>query len=108
MNRAGCPPHDRCQSAPCPAIAILSCQRFFTKTNSRCGVSAGTRRHKGGTGFSKHRVLADTRIHAAAEFDVSNGRRGKARSVRGPKNTSTPRFRVRENPATRRSAGVTE
>jgi hypothetical protein len=83
----------------------LSCQRFFTKTNHRCGVSAGTRRHKGGTGFSKHRVLADTRIHAAAEFDVSNGRRGKARSVRGAKkhvNAPLPRARKPSHAAQRR------
>jgi hypothetical protein len=53
-------------------------------------------------------VLADTRIHAAAEFDVSNGRRGKARSVRGAKKHANQRFRVRENAATRRSAGATE
>ncbi|WP_197435139.1 hypothetical protein [Nitratireductor arenosus] len=70
---------------------------------------AGTHRHKGGTGFSKHGVLADRRIHAAAEFDVSNARRGNARSMRGARKTrqvALPRPRKRSHAAQRRRNGI--
>ncbi|MEP1110371.1 MAG: hypothetical protein ABJG94_01545 [Nitratireductor sp.] len=54
-------------------------------------------------------MLTDTRVHAAAEFDVSNGRRGKAHCVRGAKkhvNAPLPRPRKRGHAAQRRRNGT--
>ena len=74
------------------------------KTNHRRGFTAPTHRAKGGTRFQKRGVVSDTAHVAVAAFDVANGNRGMARSVRGAKKFVNSRFRFHENAATRKLA----
>jgi hypothetical protein len=74
------------------------------KTNHVRGFTAETHRNKGGQRFHKRGVFSDAAPTAMADFDLSNGNRGMAKSVRGAKKFVNSRFRHHENAAARRMA----
>jgi hypothetical protein len=78
------------------------------KTNHRRGFVAPSHRAKGGTRFEKRGEIADVGLVAVSHWDVANGHRGQAKSVRGAKKFVNSRFRFHENRATRHLAGESE
>ncbi len=78
------------------------------KTNHGRGFVAPTHRAKGGTRFQKVSAIADAGFVAVAQWDMSNGNRGVARSVRGAKKFVNSRFRFHEKAATRKLAAESQ
>lgn len=76
------------------------------KTNHRRGFVAPSHRAKGGTRFQKVSKIADVGLVAVSQWDMSNGHRGVAQSVRGAKKFVNSRFRFHEKAATHKLAAA--